>query len=110
MMVKRTAADRAGAEDRLDRSRLITRLSEQLGRHVDDVLARRDALFDTGVHQRHIDRPSVGMQQTDSRYGRRRRMFGTIVLVIAGLFFSLTAWRSASAPAEFAARLGLNIA
>ena len=37
-------------------------------------------------------------------------MFGTIVLVIAGLFFSLTAWRSASAPAEFAARLGLNIA
>ena len=37
-------------------------------------------------------------------------MFGTIVLVIAALFFSLTTWRSGSAPAEFAARLGLNIA
>ena len=37
-------------------------------------------------------------------------MFGTIVLAIAALFFLLTAWRSGSAPAEFAARLGLNIA
>jgi hypothetical protein len=37
-------------------------------------------------------------------------VFGTIVLVIAALFFSLTTWRSGSAPAEFAARLGLNIA
>jgi len=37
-------------------------------------------------------------------------MFGTIVLVIAALFFLLTTWRSGSAPADFAARLGLNIA
>jgi hypothetical protein len=37
-------------------------------------------------------------------------MFGTIVLATAALFFLLTAWRSGRAPAEFAARLGLNIA
>jgi hypothetical protein len=37
-------------------------------------------------------------------------MFGTIVLVIANLFFLLTTWRSGTAPAEFAEQLGLNVA
>jgi len=37
-------------------------------------------------------------------------MFGTIVLVIAILFFLFTTWRSGTSPAEFAERLGLNIA
>jgi hypothetical protein len=36
-------------------------------------------------------------------------MFGSIVLMIAALFFLLTTWTSGSAPAEFATRLGLNI-
>jgi hypothetical protein len=35
---------------------------------------------------------------------------GTFVLVLCGLFFLLTTWRSAAAPAAFAARLGLSVA
>jgi hypothetical protein len=35
--------------------------------------------------------------------------FGTIVLVVGGLFCLLTAWSSAAAPDQFAARLGLAI-
>jgi hypothetical protein len=37
-------------------------------------------------------------------------MFGTIVLTIATLFFLYTTWRSGTAPAEFAERLGLTVA
>ena len=37
-------------------------------------------------------------------------MFGTIVLTIAILFFLYTTWRSGTAPAEFAERLGLTVA
>jgi Domain of unknown function (DUF4345) len=37
-------------------------------------------------------------------------MFGTIVLVIATLFFLYTAWSSGIAPVEFAERLGLAVA
>ena len=37
-------------------------------------------------------------------------MFGTIVLTIAILFFLYTTWRSRTAPAEFAERLGLTVA
>ena len=37
-------------------------------------------------------------------------MFGTIVLVIATLFFLYTAWSSGIAPVEFAERLGLTVA
>jgi Domain of unknown function (DUF4345) len=36
--------------------------------------------------------------------------FGTLVLVIAGLFCLLTTWSSGAAPARFARRLGLAIA
>ena len=37
-------------------------------------------------------------------------MFGTIGLTIAALFFLYTTWRSGTAPAEFAERLGLTVA
>ena len=37
-------------------------------------------------------------------------MFGTIVLVIATLFFLYTAWSSGIAPVEFAERFGLTVA
>jgi hypothetical protein len=37
-------------------------------------------------------------------------MFGTIVLALAMLFFLYTSWRSGTAPAEFAERLGLSVA
>jgi hypothetical protein len=37
-------------------------------------------------------------------------LFTTAVLVICGLFFLLTTWSSATAPHEFAARLGLTVA
>lgn len=37
-------------------------------------------------------------------------MFGTIVLTIVTLFFLYTTWRSGTAPAEFAERLGLTVA
>ena len=37
------------------------------------------------------------------------QLFGTVVLVIGGLFFLLTTWSSASAPGQFAAKLGLAI-
>jgi hypothetical protein len=36
-------------------------------------------------------------------------LFGTFVLTLCGLFFLLTTWRSAAAPATFAARLGLGV-
>ncbi|MBV8192411.1 MAG: hypothetical protein JOY64_18410 [Alphaproteobacteria bacterium] len=36
-------------------------------------------------------------------------VFGTIVLVVAGLFSLLTTWTSGTAPREFAARLGLAV-
>ena len=38
------------------------------------------------------------------------QLFGTIVIVVGGLFFLLTAWSSAAAPGQFAAKLGLAIA
>jgi hypothetical protein len=38
-----------------------------------------------------------------------RRAFGTLVLVIVGLFFAYTAWSSGTAPTKFAAQLGLSI-
>ena len=38
------------------------------------------------------------------------QLFGTIVLVVGGLFFFLTTWSSAAAPGQFAAKLGLAIA
>jgi hypothetical protein len=38
------------------------------------------------------------------------QLFGTVVLVVGGLFFLLTAWSSGTAPASFANRLGLAIA
>jgi len=38
------------------------------------------------------------------------QLFGTFVVAVCGLFFLLTAWRSALAPTAFAARLGLGIA
>ncbi len=37
------------------------------------------------------------------------QLFGTVVLAVGGLFFLLTTWSSASAPGQFAARLGLAI-
>jgi hypothetical protein len=37
-------------------------------------------------------------------------IFGTLVLAIAALFCLLTTWSSATAPAEFAQRLGLALA
>jgi hypothetical protein len=37
------------------------------------------------------------------------QIFETIVLVVGGLFFLLTAWTSGTAPGQFAARLGLTI-
>jgi hypothetical protein len=37
------------------------------------------------------------------------RSFGTIVLVVAGLFSLFTAWSSGTAPAKFAEQLGLSI-
>jgi hypothetical protein len=36
-------------------------------------------------------------------------LFGTIVLVVGGLFCLLTTWSSAASPSQFAARLGLAI-
>jgi hypothetical protein len=36
-------------------------------------------------------------------------LFGTIVLVVGGLFSLLTTWSSGSAPRAFAARLGLAV-
>ena len=37
------------------------------------------------------------------------QLFGTVVLLVGGLFFLLTSWSSAAAPGQFAARLGLAI-
>lgn len=39
-----------------------------------------------------------------------RQAYGTFVLVIVTMFFLFTAWRSGTAPARFAERLGLTIA
>jgi hypothetical protein len=38
------------------------------------------------------------------------QLFGTVVLAAGGLFFLLTTWSSATAPGQFAAKLGLTIA
>jgi hypothetical protein len=38
------------------------------------------------------------------------QLFGMAVLVVGGLFFLLTTWSSATAPGQFAAKLGLAIA
>jgi hypothetical protein len=38
-----------------------------------------------------------------------RRTFGTVILVILGLFFLLTAWQSGTDPAGFAQQLGLSL-
>jgi hypothetical protein len=38
------------------------------------------------------------------------QLFGTAVLVVSGLFCLLTTWSSATAPQQFAARLGLAVA
>jgi Domain of unknown function (DUF4345) len=39
-----------------------------------------------------------------------RRVFGTIVLVVATLFCLLTTWQSGTAPVQFARALGLTVA
>jgi len=55
----------------------------------------------------HRLRPTVAETHVSLQ---RSFMFGTIVLVIATLFFLYTAWSSGIAPVEFAERLGLAAA